>query len=466
MQPNSFSAAQVGYPQSGILAVNDFVRPDFQNKLFLQYGDQFYKDYLFMLAMGGKKGTKNAEGGFHFEEDRYDEAVTVLANAGTGAQSLVFTLDTSEIVTVSGDDYVYPVVGQTLWDPATNTIGRIISVVIVDGVSVTITATRLSGPTYTAPAAGKQFALLSNAQPENSIAPDPQNSYWTKITYQLQTFRNTATTTDLALGDELYAEIDEMGRFVGNWGGVSETQNEYRHMKAIFGALVLGSVNNVAGQPSTTDGYYNVFSAGSNTVDVLTGNYIDHLYTLIDKLKENSPMSSTYIGLICRNIINDYQTDLRAVYPDSNIKAIDNQEAQYIFGGNTSLGQNLRMDFQKAMLSGFTMIGKSFDVSYDPNVTGLNAATNQNLFANTAYWIQGGDTSDAQGNTYRPIQMRYLEIPGINGNMRSIYIKRSGLFASEGDNNQAQRSTYFYSNWGNEFFNLKQTGFWYKSALS
>lgn len=91
MVQNSFTAGN-GYAQSSILGVSDLgaIMPDYQATLFNTFGDQYTNDYELLMAMHGMMTpTVNTEGGFLFQEDRYDSKVTVLANAGTSGATLV-----------------------------------------------------------------------------------------------------------------------------------------------------------------------------------------------------------------------------------------------------------------------------------------------------------------------------------------------------------------------------------------
>lgn len=467
MIDNSFSPSQVGYNQSGILGTLDMgaVRPDFQEKLFNRYGDQYTNDFqLFLRMHGAMKPSQNAEGGFLFEENRYDSVVTVLANNGSAGSVLNFTLDPSEIELLGSSYYVYPQQYDDIVDMETMTRGQIQSV--TTGATTTIVVNSLDSSTWTAPTAGKQYAIYSNNRPENSDGPLSRNSYWEKKFYQLQVIRESATTTDLALGDKLFPQYDQFNRFVGNWGGVSVTQADFRMIKEIYSNLWISqNKTNAAVSGTTTTGYFQEFSTSANPIDVGADDYVTHFYDMTSALLTNSPMSMNYYGLINRNLDNPIRQDLSAYFENANIVAVSRQMEKFMFGESATEGMYARFDFQTLTMNGFNIGLRANKASWDPIVLGIDPT--KNYFANTAYFSPTQETRDAEGNMGRNCQLRYLEIAGVSQvGQKKTYIWETGALASVPTNRQLNK-TYDLAAWtGNQFYNLNQCAFLFKNVGS
>lgn len=462
--PNSIAVNTPNYAQSGILAVSDFVRPDFKERLFNQFGDQFLKEYRLLEAMSSKRDVQNASGGFHFEEDRYDTRITVLANAGTSGSTLGFTLNSSMINDAGGIRTSYPNVGDEIFDPITMQRFRI-TAKTDNGTVTTITARETSGATAVVPSAGKVYGIYTNAYGENTDQPDARSSYWTKFTYKLQAIKTSAMVTGFAAGDKLFPLTDEMGNFVGNWGGVQRTQAEFRHLKALVGAMVLGKETTASGLATTTNGMMEVFSTRAVGVDISGGVDIDSIKTLVDSLIPNSPRSNNYIGLIGRNLINPFQESLQTLLQNANVVQTAKSSAEMIFGaGAASENMYTTFDFNAVTVNGFTINFRNFNISFDPEVFGVgDPATNQ--FANTAYFLPSEQAVDVQGAMRRHIEMNVLSNPegGVN---RRLKIWETGANAPTPTNGVDNRVTNYLTHAGFDYFALKQCGYFFDSSLS
>jgi len=462
--PNSVAVNTPNYGQSTILAVSDFVRPDFKEKLYNQFGDQFLKEYRLLEAMSSKRDVMNSKGGFHFEEDRYDTRITVAANAGTSGSLLGFTLNSSMINDASGIRTSYPNVGDLIYNPINMQRFEILTKTD-NGTTTTITAREINGQTAVVPTAGTVYGIYSNAKGENTGQPDARSSYWTKFTYKLQRLATTALITGDAAGDKLFPVTDEMGNFVGNWGGVQRTQAEFRHLKALIGAMILGKESTAAGTQTTTNGIMEVFSTRAVGVDITGGVDLDSIKTLVDSLIPNSPKSNNYIGLICRNLINPFQESLQELLKNANIEQTRRSSAEMIFGaGEASENMYTTFDFNAVTVNGFTINFRNFNVSFDPEVFGLgDPATNQ--FANTAYFLPSEKAADVQGSMRRHIEMCILANPqgGVN---RRLKIWETGANAPVPTNDVDNRVTNYLTHAGFDYFALKQCGYFFDSTLS
>ncbi len=461
--PNSVAPNTSGYQQSSILAVSDFVRPDFQTKLFKQYG-QFMDDLLLLKRMQATRPIRNASGGFHFEESFYDTYIQVKADASTTGATLKFTIANTQIETVGSKRTVYVTEGDLIMDMATNTRGQVVRVDIPSSGDVTVEAESLTGTSWTAPTAGKQYAIYSNAYDENTGQPNAKSSSWDKFSFKLQTLKTSALITGNAAIDQLFPETDEKGNFVGNWGGVQRTQAEFRHLKSTIGQLILGIESDAAGVSQTTHGMMDRFATLANGVNVDTASIgIDDLEALIDALKPNNP-DNNFMGWLCRGINRPLQAALATEFQNANISAVRRQSAEMIFGAAENVeSMYATFDFECVVKEGMVFNLRSFDLSYDPQVFGVGGVSG-NLFANTAYFMPSGTGVDAQGMTRRHMELAY-GVNGDNGQDRMLKIWETGANAPVPTNDIDNRLTHYLTHFGLDFFSLKQCGYMYDSAL-
>ena len=463
--PNSVAPNTSGYQQSSILAVSDFVRPDFQTKLFKQYG-QFMDDLLLLKRMQATRPIRNASGGFHFEESFYDTYIEVKADAGTAAAKLTFTIANTQIETVGSKRTVYVTEGDLIMDMATNTRGQVVKVdgLLASSGDITIEVESLTGTSWTVPTAGKQYAIYSNAYDENSGQPNAKSSSWDKFSFKLQTLKTSALITGNAAIDQLFPETDENGNFVGNWGGVQRTQAEFRHLKSTIGQLILGIESDASGVSQTTHGMMDRFATLANGVSVDTASIgIDDLEALIDALKPNNP-DNNFMGWLCRGINRPLQAALATEFQNANISAVRRQSAEMIFGSAENVeSMYATFDFECVVKEGMVFNLRSFDLSYDPQVFGVGGL-DKNLFVNTAYFMPSGTGVDAQGMTRRHMELAY-GVNGDNGQDRMLKIWETGANAPVPTNDIDNRLTHYLTHFGLDFFSLKQCGYMFDSSL-
>lgn len=467
---NSFNGNQNGYAQSSILGVADMnaIMPDYQETLFNTYGDQYTKEYQLWQAMHGTmQPTANPEGGFLYQEDRFDKRVTVAANSGTSGTVLSFTIAAGEVSQLGSSYYVYPQANDIITDMATMNRGIVRSVTGV-GSTFTVVADSETNTAWTTPVSGQVYAITGTAFPENSTAPLSRNSYWTKKTYTIQVQRQQATATDLALGSKLYPIRDQLGNTIANWGGESYMQVEFRLLKNLYTTMWVGTQNSNTTSPQiTSSSYFQEFSTGANAVDVAAANYVGHFQDLTAELLSNSPMSMNYFGYINSNLVTPLQDDFFQVYQNANIVAVSKASEQFMFGEGASEGMSSRFDFQSFTINGMTYNIRTNKPTYDPECLGVEYATN-NYFANTAYFMPSQIGRDAEGNRVRNCMLRYLEIPGVPqaGSRKVIFIETGGLATGGATNNQLNRVYDVATHSGAQFCNLPQCGYFYKPVGS
>lgn len=464
---NSFNTPN-GFPQSTILGMTDMdaIRPDVSETLFNTYGDQYSSEFrLWMKLHGGMIQTKNPQGGRLFQETRYDDYAEVLANAGTAGTTLQFTLDTSQIYTIGSGFYVYPQIGDLISDMTTMTRGRITNVVVASGVSATITAVSF-GANWVAPTPGKKYAIFSNSQVEASGDIKARIAYWFSKSYQIQILREKADTTDLASGAQLFPVKDQLGNATQYWGSVAYMQMEKRLHKQIYNTVWLGSKNTVAGQPTTTTGYYDEFSTQANSVNVGSGDYVQAFFDLNDALLENSPMVKNYWVIIKRNLNNEMQTDLNDYFDNLNIVRAQKETAVYLFGNEGATeGMKGLFDFNTLIFNGTAFTLHNDKAGYDPNVQGLDPTSS--LFANTGYVMPTKTSTDAQGQISRNCMLRYFAPKNINlVGPQKIYHFQLGGLATIPTNANLNVEDHAVVYIGAQFYNLPQCGFLHKNVGS
>lgn len=462
MNPNSVNPNTPGYAQSSILAVSDFVRPDFQTKLFKQYG-QFMDELLLLKRMQATRPIRNSSGGFHFEEDYYDNYIEVKADDGSAANVLQFTIADAQVETVGSVRTVYVNEGDLIYQPASMVRGQVVTVDIPSSGDVTVTVESLRGETWDAPVAGDKLGIYSNAYGENTDQPDAKSSYWEKFAFKLQTLKTSAVVTGNAAIDQLFPETDEAGNFVGNWGGVQRTQAEFRHLKSTIGQLILGIESNQSGLSQTTHGMLDRFMNRAQTVQ--SGGMADPIAVMEDLIDALKPVNAenNYMGWLCKEVNRPLQNALLGEFQNANIAAVRRQSAEMIFGaGEASENLYATFDFETVVKEGMVFNLRAFDLSYDPKVFGLGGATNH--FANAAFFMPAGSGYDAQGAARRHMELAY-GVNGDNGQDRMMKIWETGANAPVPTNTTDNRVTNYLTQFGLDFFSLKQCAIIYNEGL-
>lgn len=470
MQQTSYNPNIVGYPQSYILGPSDMdaIQPDVADTLYNKHGDEYMSDFRLWLKMHGMmQPTNNPNGGRLFEAERVDRVITVKTNVATAGTTLSFQIDNNEIESLGGSPYVYPQVYDTIWDPKTTNIGQVQSVdFITSPGNCIITAISETGTAWNVPVANDEFAVMGNANPENSAGPDVRASYWTGKAYKLQIQRQAVAVTDLAAGAKLFPVNDQFGNNVQFWTSSALVQLEKRHLKYIYSTIWLGKNTTQPGLNTTTSGIFNEFyTQGAQTVNVAGDDYLTAFNTLNNAILENSPFVMNYVGYLNRNLVQPINDDLRTYYPNSNIKGVDGVTAEYMFGENATKGMAVRFDFQEVVVNGFTYNLLVNKPSYDPNVMGITPATN--FFAQTAYFFPSRDTTDPQGQLTRNMMLRYYSIPIIPqvGRLKIYYLEQGGL-AKVPTDRQLRVINDAVSYFGLQTYNLPQCGMFYKPVGS
>lgn len=459
--PNSVNPSTTGYSQSGLLASFDAVRPAFKTTLFQNFGDQFQKDMRFLWDLNAKRPIANVAGGFHFEEDRFDTAVTVKANASTTGSTLIFTLADAEIQTFNGARTSYPQINDFLIDPVNRKRYQITNKVD-NGTDTTITAIETNGQAATTPVPGKKYGIYSSGSVENSGHDGAKNSYWTKQTFKLQNIKTQGLITGYAAVNELFPEYDQEGNFIGNWVGWTRMRTEWEHLKKLAGAMVFGKENSAGA--SQTNGMLEVFSTRANTLDISGGVDLDSLKDTVDLLKANSTPSNV-MGLLCHGVNRPLQEALAVTKQDVNIASVREQSAALIFGRKeSSMGLMATYDFNTVIVEGFTYNLRLFDLSYDPNLFGLGG-TAGNYFVNTAYFMPSQGGVDAQGIARRHMEMSYASNPA-GGVDRLMKVYDLGANAAIPTNDRDNLTTQFESHIGMDYFAMKQCAFWFDSSIA
>jgi hypothetical protein len=259
----------------------------------------------------------------------------------------------------------------------------------------------------------------------------------------------------------LYAQTDELDNFVGNWIGFERMTIEWRHLKSIIGMTVLGK-QGTAGN-STSNGMMETFGARANSLDISGGVDVDSLYETSDLLKPNSTPNNI-IGLLGANIYTPLSKAIVQDLQNANIEQVRKKSAELIFGsGEQSEGMMATYDFNTVIINGQTFNLRSFDLSFDPVVFGLNRETNQ--FASTAYFMPSTKTSDAEGMPRRYMELNYLSNSAgrVDRLMSVVELGRNAAIPTNGVDNL---TIDFLTQAGLDFYAMKQCAYWYDATLS
>jgi hypothetical protein len=205
------------------------------------------------------------------------------------------------------------------------------------------------------------------------------------------------------------------------------------------------------------------FATRANSIDIQAGVDLDTMKDLIDVLKPNA-VPNNYMGWLTRNVNRPLQTALFDYTKNANIEAVRRHSAEMIFGaGEASEGLMATFDYQTLTLEGMTFNLRLFDVSYDPELFGLDHEFNQ--FCSTAYFMPSGKATDPTGVMRRNMELTYAE-NGDNGQSRMFKIWETGANAPTPTNDIDNRVTNYLTHFGLDFFAIKQCGYFYNASLS
>lgn len=352
-------AQQTNSVTNGLLANFDVLEPIWSQKLYQPYGGQGLDLLQMFFDMGAKEAVPQITGE-HWEEDRFDTAFTISTSPsapGDGA-NITVTITSSFVDSSTGGSY--PIEGNLVMHLQSEQRYQIItkSVGAAPGYVTTLVLRPLLSTTNIAFTAGDTFIIYSNSVPEGSDAQDNQVSFLTKYNWYLQELRNDDSITGTALTDSLKPVYREDGLTLRGYSSLLTAQLEYRHLKAIVGAMLYGRKDdNLASTTSlqTTPGMVDTFNSRAQVED--TGGTLAYAdFTALEAKLSQVWATQNYIALLSGRSYGQIQDDVRGDFSNSLMNAVDPQLAQAIFGN----GPQAEQLYYNYSIQGLSVNGRSF----------------------------------------------------------------------------------------------------------
>lgn len=398
----------------------DLVKPVNASKMIDQYGnDEYMKELMWWKMQGVKKIVNNSDGWGWYNELPFNEKVVVKADASTATTTLIFTINTSYINTLGSQRSIYPREGDYLKDfgPIVNE-GRI-SNIVDGGVDFTITANSITNTNWTAPFAGKEYAIYTYAEHEDSLTlPNPKDSYTSKDTAKLQRFAEQIKTTADVMTDSLWINQDENGNTISMWGDKQVMDCERRLAVQQVGAMWLGKYTTATGLPMTTQGAWDAFATGATTVNyTATTPTLAQVRTVIDNEKDNG-VNGPQMWMLNKTAYRDFQSlwVSQGATTDLNVNQAALHSARLIFEdpiASSTDGLLRRFDTNTVVLDGVTINLRQMNISYDRSrVFGVDPT--RNLFLTAGFVAPTARVKDGNGNPVGIIEVGYKSLGEYN----------------------------------------------------
>jgi hypothetical protein len=456
-----------GYTQHSLLSSIDALPPDVSTKLYRRFGGQGLDILNLLIAQGAKRVVNNSNGSFHFEEDRYNQAIPYSEVAGT-TPNFTFTVDSSTVDLTKP----YIVVGDLLVDMNIMSNKYRVTAVTTGSGEYTISATRFSAAgSPVAPAESGTLVVYSSAFGEDTAQPDAKATYWTKYAAPMQRHKTTAKITGDALTDKIYPVMMDDGKTLKGFHSHLFAQHEYRHLLGLVGAMILGKGYNytLAGNQvtSATDA---TIGTAAGMVDTFNSRAVKetwspsganeaivaNLYDLIAGMKANWT-GNDLMALFCKDLYQRFEQGALDYSNNVNIASTRQESAKVIFGENTDYETMMStFAFSTLTLNGKNLSAKSFDLSYDPTLFG--AGTN-NDFTYMGFVIPTEKTADAQGVLRNAVELTYKSMDGED---RFMKVWDDGAASPRRLGPNDNYVVYMLTHFGFDWFKIDQCGFLFK----
>jgi len=456
-----------GYTQHSLLSSIDALPPDVSTKLYRRFGGQGLDILNLLIAQGAKRVVNNSNGSFHFEEDRYNQAIPYASRTGSGS-SWTFTVTSTDVDL----NKPYVVVGDLLVDMNIMTNKYRVTAVNTSSGQYTIEATRFGAPTSpTAPAASGILVVYSSAFGEDTAQPNAKATYWTKYAAPMQRHKTTAKITGDALTDKIYPVMMDDGKTLKGFHSHLFAQHEYRHLLGLVGAMILGKGFNytLAGN-QVTSGTDSTIGTAAGMVDTFNnravgetwdpagaaGATITDLYNLIAGMKANWT-GNDLMGLFCKELYQKFEKDSLDYTNNVNIASTRQESAKLIFGENTDYEAMMStFAFSTLTLNGKNLSVKSFDLSYDPTLFGAGGT---NDFTSMGFVIPAEKQADAQGVLRNAVELTYKSMDGED---RFMKVWDDGAASPRRLGPNDNYVVYMLTQFGFDWFKIDQCGFLFK----
>ena len=461
--PQGYGTGNASYGQHGILSSIDALPPDVSTKLFKRFGGQGLDILNLLIAQGAKRVVNNSNGSFHFEEDRYNQSVTVSVGA------TVTTSGTSVTVSSTETDGAKPflVENDLLIDPIT--MNRFIAGTVVPGAAgsttYTVTLKSLMGASAVI-ANGTVLGIYSSSFAEDTAQPNAKATYWTRYYAPMQRHKTSAKITGDALTDKVYPVMMDDGKTLKGFHSHLFAQHEYRHLLGLVGAMVLGKgTSSVSGTSASNQTYANgmvdTFVNRAVTEQYTQGSFdIAKLYELIAGMKANWT-GNDLVGLFCKELYQAFEQDIStgnsSFLANTNIASTRQESAKVIFGDNQDFETMMStFAFSTLTLNGKNLNVKSFDLSYDPTLFGIGSTTND--FVNMGFVMPAEKQADASGLLRNTVELIYKSMDGED---RFMKVWDDGAASPRRLGPNDNYVIYMLTHFGFDWFKIDQCGLLY-----
>jgi hypothetical protein len=452
------------YTQHQILSSIDALPPDVSTKLFKRFGGQGLDILNLLIAQGAKRVVNNSNGSFHFEEDRYNQAITVAAAPTVSGTSATFTLDSSVMDTTNP----FLVVGDVLIDmELLGTAGIRCKVISVS--SGTYTVTSIDGSNIPSTWGDNlKLAVYTTSFDEDTAQPNAKATYWSRFYAPMQRHKTSAKITGDALTDKIYPVMMDDGKTLKGFHSHLFAQHEYRHLLGLVGAMILGKGNpNPASNPAM--GSFDNSSYAQGMVETFQNRAVQEawtpnsfsvtdLYDLIGNMKANWT-GNDLMALFSKNLYTQFEQDISTsgtFLANTNIASTRQETAKVIFGDNQDFETMMStFAFSTLTLNGKNLSVKSFDLSYDPT---LFAVGTNNDFQNMGFVMPAEKQADASGLLRNTVELIYKSMDGED---RFMKVWDDGAASPRRLGPNDNYVIYMLTHFGFDWFKIEQCGFLY-----
>jgi hypothetical protein len=462
--PQGYGTGATGYGQHGILSSIDALPPDVSTKLFKRFGGQGLDILNLLIAQGAKRVVNNSNGSFHFEEDRYNQSVTVSSNPGSS------TTPTFEVDGNTTTDSIKPyvVVGDLLIRMSDFTR---LKVTAVNPASVAtdpyeIETISISGAAVNIEQ-GDVLAIYSSAFGEDTAQPDAKATYWSRFYAPMQRHKTSAKITGDALTDKVFPVMMDDGKTIKGFHSHLFAQHEYRHLLGLVGAMILGKAYNPSAIPAPhmmNDGADTNYAQGMvDTFEqrAVQGTWNDgsigdqsSIYNLIAGMKANWT-GNDLIALFCKDLYQSFEKNISAsgVLANANIASTRQESAKVIFGDNQDFETMMStFAFSTLTMNGKNLNVKSFDLSYDPTLFGAGGT---NAFTGLGFVMPAEKQADASGLLRNTVELIYKSMDGED---RFMKVWDDGAASPRRLGPNDNYVIYMLTQFGFDWFKIEQCG--------
>jgi len=461
--PQGYGTGAASYGQHNILSSIDALPPDVSTKLFKRFGGQGLDILNLLIAQGAKRVVNNSNGAFHFEEDRYNQSITVTNEPASGTTGITFR-------TTSGDlDKPFVVVGDLLIRMTDFARLRVTAVTPEVGTNgyYTVTADSISGAAVDL-ALNDVLAIYSSSFGEDTAQPDAKATYWSRFYAPMQRHKTSAKITGDALTDKVFPVMMDDGKTIKGFHSHLFAQHEYRHLLGLVGAMILGKAYDPSAIPAPhmmNDGADTNYAQGmveTFTQRAVQGSWTDaglanqsDLYDLIAGMKANWT-GNDLIALFCKDLYQAFEQKISSgtsFLANTNIASTRQESAKVIFGDNQDFETMMStFAFSTLTMNGKNLNVKSFDLSYDPTLFGAGTS---NAFTGMGFVMPAEKQADASGLLRNTVELIYKSMDGED---RFMKVWDDGAASPRRLGPNDNYVIYMLTQFGFDWFKIEQCG--------